>query len=63
MAFHRDFVLEEEKEKHIENAYPRPTVESFKFGGGGDNLVECWIFVYSWVNNFVDGFLFISNTM
>lgn len=34
MAFHRDFVLEEEKEKHIENAYPRPTVESFRGGGG-----------------------------
>lgn len=38
MAFHRYFVLEEEKEKHIENAHPRPTVQSFKFKGEGDVL-------------------------
>lgn len=47
MAFHRYVVLEEEKEKHIENAHPRPTVQSFKFKGEGGNLVECGVFVYS----------------
>lgn len=46
MAFHRYFVLEEEKEKHIENAHPRPTVQSFKFKGRG----AIWLNV---------GFLFI----
>lgn len=61
MVFYRYFVLEEEKEKYIENVYLRFMVELFKFKGEGGNLVECGVFVYFWVNNFVDGVFFSFN--
>lgn len=45
MAFHRYFVLEEEKEMYIENAHPRSSVEHFNSRGrGGGQFGGMWDF-------------------